>query len=210
MELVRALILLLVGCVVAFFLFQIGLVLYNRMNETNMLREHLVGARYEPNLASNDNPSGDAYTNLNQNVPSSSDQEQLGASATPDMKGLSNPDIPGQTDEQVRRKEPNQRRVNRPIPETGNEPEPAVRSPEDQEEAHFTERLRHPEASFQAHPANKKSVPIDTGVASTISSPGFAGDQQKYESDMAQNGGEWLPGAFAFDHTETNGFSPLF
>ena len=77
MELVRALILLLVGCVVAFFLFQIGLVLYNRMNETNELREHLVGAQYVHNLGL-DNTSGDAYTNLKQNVPSSGNQEMLG------------------------------------------------------------------------------------------------------------------------------------
>ena len=206
MELIRALILLVVGCVVAFFLFQIGLVLYNRMNETNVLREHLVGARYEPNLASLDNPSGNAYTNLKQNVPSTGNQEMLGPTVD-EVHGRDMPNIPGQTSEEVLRKEPNQRRVNRPV---ADEPEPAVGSPEDQEEAHFTENLRHPEASFQPHPSNKKSVPVDTGVASKISSPGFAGDQQKYDSDMAQNGGEWLPGAFAFDKTEKNGFSPLF
>ena len=205
MELVRALILLLVGSVVAFFLFQIAVVLYNRMNETNMLREHLVGAQYVPNLGI-DNTSGEAYTTLKQNVPSSSTQEMLGP-ASGEIQGREMPDIPGQTDEEVRRKEPIQRRVSRPV---ADEPEPALRSPEDQSEAHFTEDLRHPEASFQPHPSNKKSVPVDTGVASKISSPGFAGDQQKYDSDMAQNGGEWLPGAFAFDKTEKNGFSPLF
>jgi hypothetical protein len=206
MDLVRALILLVVGCVVAFFLFQIGVVLYNRMNETNELREHLVGAQYVSNLTEVDNTSGDAYTTLKQNVPSTSNQELLGPTV-PEVQGRNMPDVPGQTEEQLRRKEPNQRRVNRPVVD---EPEPVLRSPEDMSEAHFTEDLRHPEASFQPHPSNKKSVPVDTGIASQISSPGLAGDQQKYDSDMAQNGGEWLPGAFAFDKTEKNGFSPLF
>jgi hypothetical protein len=205
MDLVRALILLLVGSLVVFFLFQIGVVLYNRMNETNELREHLVGAQYVANLGQ-DNTSGDAYTTLKQNVPSSGNQEMLGPTVA-EIQGREMPDIPGQTEEDVRRKEPNQRRVSRPV---ADEPEPARASPEDQSEAHFTEDLRHPEAMFQPHPSSKKSMPVDSGVASKISSPGFAGDQQKYDSDMAQNGGEWLPGAFAFDKTEKNGFSPLF
>jgi hypothetical protein len=182
MELMRMGILLVVGGVVAFFLFQIGIVLYSRMNETNELREQLVGAPYVPPI-------------------------QQAPVAYPEQKGTPMPSIPGQTDEEVRTPEPTQRRVRR---QTVEEPEPVENTALQQEEAGFTENLRHPEASFQPHPSNKKSVPVDTGVASKISSPGFAGDQQKYDSDMAQNGGEWLPGAFAFDKTEKNGFSPLF
>jgi hypothetical protein len=198
MELMRMGILLVVGGVVAFFLFQIGIVLYRRMNETNELREQLVGAPYVP-------PSQPAPV------------------AYPEQKGTPMPSIPGQTDEEVRTPEPIQRRVHR---QTAEEPEPVESTALQQEEAGFTENLRHPEASFQPHPFNNKSVPVlaedgrigplrgtvpvDSGVASKVSSPGFGGDQQAFESDMAQNGGEWLKGTFAFDSREPSGFSSLF
>ena len=181
-------ILLVVGGVVAFFLFQIGIVLYRRMNETNELREQLVGAPYAP--------------------PSQMRPIQVEAPvAHSEQKGTPMPSIPGQTDEEVRTPEPTQRRVRR---QTAEEPEPLENTALQQEEAGFTENLRHPEASFQPHPFNNKSVPVDSGVASKVSSPGFGGDQQAYDSDMAQNGGEWLKGTFAFDSREPSGFSSLF
>jgi hypothetical protein len=182
MELMRMGILLVVGGVVAFFLFQIGIVLYNRMNETNELREQLVGAPYVPPM-------------------------QQAPVAYPEQKGTPMPTIPGQSDEEVRTPEPTQRRVRR---QTAEEPEPVENTALQQEEAGFTENLRHPEASFQPHPFNNKSVPVDSGVASKASSPGFGGDQQSFESDMAQNGGEWLKGTFAFDSREPSAFSSLF
>jgi hypothetical protein len=199
MDLLRMLILLAVVGVVAFFLVQIGLVLYKRMNETNELREHLVGAQYVPNMTQLDNPSGPTYQVPLQTV-------EQGPVAPSSQKGRANPDIPGQSDDEVRRPEPLQRHVRR---QPAEEPEAAEALPQRQEEATFTEDLRHPEASFQPHPFNKRSMPVDSGVASKVSSPGLA-DQQPFESDLAQNGGEWIKGAFAFDSTENNGFSPLF
>ena len=192
------LILLAVAGVVAFFLVQIGLVLYKRMNETNELREHLVGAQYVPNMTQPDDTSGPVLRNEQVSEP--------GPVVLPQQRGKANPSIPGQSDEEVRTPEPLQRRVRR---QQADEPDAAEPSPQRQEEATFTEDLRHPEASFQPHPFNKKSMPVDSGVASKVSSPGL-GDQQPYDSDMAQNGGEWIKGAFAFDSTENNGFSPLF
>ena len=208
------LILLAVAGVVAFFLVQIGLVLYKRMNETNELREHLVGAQYVPNMTQPDDTSGPVLRNEQVSEP--------GPVVLPQQRGKANPSIPGQSDEEVRTPEPLQRRVRR---QQADEPDAAEPSPQRQEEATFTEDLRHPEASFQPHPFNKKSmpdlaeggrigplrgsVPVDSGFASKVSSPGL-GDQQPYDSDMAQNGGEWIKGAFAFDSTENNGFSPLF
>jgi len=195
MDLLRMLILLAVAGVVAFFLVQIGLVLYKRMNETNELREHLVGAQYVPNITQLDNPSGPSLQTVEQ-----------GPVAPPAQRGKPNPDIPGQSDEEVRTLEPLQRRVRR---QPADEPDAAEASPQRQEEATFTEDLRHPEASFKPHPFNNRSMPVDSGVASKVSSPGL-GDQQPFESEMAQNGGEWIKGAFAFDSSENNGFSPLF
>ena len=186
MDVLRMLILLVVGGVVAFFLFQIGVVLYKRMNETNELREQLVGAQYVPNMRQFEEPA---------------------PVVRHEPKGTPMPEIPGQSDEEVRTPEPNQRRVRRSPAE---EPEPAEPVPQRQEEAGFTEDLRHPEASFQPHPFNNRSVPVDSGVASKVSSPGLGGDQQAFESDMAQNGGEWLKGTFAFDSREPSGFSSLF
>ena len=188
MDVLRMGILLVVGSVVAFFLFQIGLVLYKRMNETNELREQLVGAQYIPNMRQFEEPA-------------------LAPVVRQELKGTPMPEIPGQSDEEVRTPEPNQRRVRRAPAE---EPEPAEPVPQRQEEAGFTENLRHPEASFQPHPFNNRSVPVDSGVASKVSSPGLGGDQQAFESDMAQNGGEWLKGTFAFDSREPSGFSSLF
>ena len=181
------LILLVVGGIVAFFLFQIGIVLYRRMNETNELREQLVGAPYVP--------------------PSQVKQFEEPAPIVHEQKGTPMPSIPGQTDEEVRTPEPIQRKVRRAPAE---EPEPSENTALQQEEAGFTENLRHPEASFKPHPFNNRSMPVDSGVASKVSSPGFGGDQQAFESDMAQNGGEWLKGTFAFDSREPSGFSSLF
>jgi len=190
------LILLVVGGVVAFFLFQIGVVLYKRMNETNELREQLVGAQYVPNMRQFEEPA----------LASSGPGLQAPV-VRHEPKGTPMPEIPGQSDEEVRTPEPTQRRVRRAPAE---EPEPVEPVPQRQEEAGFTEDLRHPEASFQPHPFNNRSVPVDSGVASKVSSPGLGGDQQAYESDMAQNGGEWLKGTFAFDSREPSGFSALF
>ena len=125
MDVLRMGILLVVGGVVAFFLFQIGLVLYKRMNETNELREQLVGAQYIPNMRQFEEPA---------------------PVVRQELKGTPMPEIPGQSDEEVRTPEPNQRRVRRAPAE---EPEPAEPVPQRQEEAGFTENLRHPEASFQ-------------------------------------------------------------
>lgn len=204
MDVLRMLILLVVGGVVAFFLFQIGVVLYKRMNETNELREHLVGAQYVANMRQFEEPT-------------------LAPVVRQEVKGTPMPEIPGQSEEEVRAPEPTQRRVRRAPAE---EPEPTEPVPQRQEEAGFTEDLRHPEASFQPHPFNNRSVPdlaeggrigplrgavpVDSGVASKVSSPGLGGDQQAFESDMAQNGGEWLKGTFAFDSREPSGFSALF
>ena len=195
MDLARTGILLVVGSLVIFFLFQIGIVLWQRMNNSTKLREHLSGATYVDDLR------------LSQHVSPAQRLEEP-AQVAAHQGGNPLPDIPGQTPEQVRTPEPTQRPVNRPRAE---EPEPLESSLPQQEEAGFTERLRHPEASFQRHPGDLGSMApeVQAGRASPISSPGAA-NEQAFASELAQNGGELMNGLFAFDSQEPQGFSSLF
>ena len=194
MDLARTGILLVVGSLVIFFLFQIGIVLWQRMNNSTKLREHLSGATYVDDLR------------MAQHVSPAQRVEEP-AQVGVHQGGNPLPDIPGQTPEQVRRPEPTQRQVNRSRAE---EPEPSELQPQ-QEEAGFTERLRHPEASFQRHPGDLGSMApeVQAGRASAISSPGAA-NEQPFASELAQNGGELMNGLFAFDSQEPQGFSSLF
>ena len=195
MDLARTGILLVVGSLVIFFLFQIGIVLWQRMNNSTKLREHLSGATYVDDLR------------MTQHVSPAQRVEEP-AQIAEHQGGNPLPDIPGQTPEQVRTPEPTQRQVNR---SQAAEPEPSESSAPQQEEAGFTERLRHPEASFQRHPGDQGSTApeVQAGRASQISSPGAA-NQQPFASELAQNGGELMNGLFAFDSQEPQGFSSLF
>lgn len=189
-DIAKTVILLLIGGIISFFLFQIGLVLWNRMKQPNELREHLVGAPYVPDLHTAEEPEPD------------NEGHRSGASRA------SMPEIPGQTESQVRMPEPLQRPVFRP---EADEPEPTEATNLQQENAGFDEKLRHPEASFKAHPFAQGSMQpmVDSGRASDLSTPGTS-NQQPFESELAQNGGELMKGIFAFDTTEPNGFSSLF
>jgi len=191
----RSGILLIVGSLVVFFLVQIGIVLWQRFNNPYQLREHLSGATYVDDLRKA------------QPVAPSQQYEQP-APITNHQKGNSLPDIPGQTENEVKAPEPLQRPVNR---KKADEPEAADVGENRQEEAGFTEKLRHPEASFQKYPGEFGSmVPeVNSGRAAPISSPGGA-NQQGFASELAQNGGDLMNGIFAFDNQEPSGFSSLF
>jgi hypothetical protein len=193
-DIAKTVILLLIGGIISFFLFQIGHVLWNRMKQPDELREHLVGAPYLPDSRMAEAPEPD--------YEGPAQAHQSGAPRA------SMPEIPGQTESQVRTPEPLQRPVFR---SEADEPEPTEATNLQQENAGFDENLRHPEASFKAHPYAKGSMQpmVDSGRASYVSTPGTS-NQQPFESELAQNGGELMKGIFAFDTTEPNGFSSLF
>jgi hypothetical protein len=192
MELGRMAILIVVGAIVIFFLSQIILVLWKRMKQPDELREHLVGATYV-----NDFRQAQPY-----------DEIVAGPLAKPDEPSLPVPEIPGQTEEEIRSPEPTQQQVYR-----GRQDDPEsmdMREPF-QEKASFGENLRHPEASFKAHPFSEGTMNplVDSGRAAALSTPGTS-NQQAYTPELAQNGGELMKGIFAYDTTEPNGFSSLF
>ena len=199
MDLGRTALLLIVGLVVVFFLFQIGVVVWDRMSQPDQLREHLVGAIYTNDLK---NPI---------NQPDNTATFSAPAPVATQEKGRPLPEVPGQTEEELRLPEPTQRQVRR-MAQADEGPGPVDERETNHNSAGFGEQLRHPEASFQAHPLARGSMQqeIDSGRGATVSSPGLEGNQQPFASDLAQNGGELMKGIFAFDSTESNGFSTLF
>ena len=89
--------------------------------------------------------------------------------------------------------------------------EPSIEYPEEtakdpyaneQESSEIPERMRNPENMFKAAPDNNGS-PINSGVMGGAPHAGVGG----YITEMVQNEGEFMPGIFAFDKDDTQGFS---
>ena len=122
-------------------------------------------------------------------------REQVADSAPPTS-------VPGQTDEELRQPEPLQERVYQQTEEA-----PNARDPYDQKDntALFGSNLRHPEA-IMSNAATDRFATLDTdvasGVASEVKRPTSL-DEQTFSAEMAQNGGQFMNGIFAFDNTDT-------
>lgn len=106
------------------------------------------------------------------------------------------PEVPGQTEEELKAPEPLQERVSQKIDA------PSPKDPYDKRdnEALFGSNLRHPESMLA------KSGPQFASLESEVAS-GVAGrpavEQLPFSAEMAQNGGEFMNGIFAFDSSDS-------
>jgi len=78
---------------------------------------------------------------------------------------------------------------------------------ENQERSDIPENLRHPERAFRPPPANDHtSLAVQSGVASHLTQ--VSGDHsQKFQTEIIQGGGEFMPGIFANDTFHDTSYS---
>ena len=106
------------------------------------------------------------------------------------------PEVPGQTKEELNAPEPLQERASQKVdPPSATDPYDNIDN-----EAQFGSNLRHPESMIAKSGA--KFAALETEVAA-----GVAGrpevEQLPFSAEMAQNGGEFMKGIFAFDTSDS-------
>jgi hypothetical protein len=112
------------------------------------------------------------------------------------------PVVPGQTNEELRAPEPLQERVSQRMEEAPNAKDPYEQK---DEVALFGSNLRHPEAMMSNASVDRYAnleEEIASGVASEVKRPSVV-DEGVFSAEMAQNGGQFMNGIFAFDNTDT-------
>lgn len=112
---------------------------------------------------------------------------------------IETPDVVGQPPEELNAPEPLQEKVSSKA-----ESHSAMDPYEKQENvALFGSNLRHPEASIEKSSANFGALEneIVAGLASQVSKPTDL-DKVQFSAEMAQNGGEFMNGIFAYDSSE--------
>jgi hypothetical protein len=109
------------------------------------------------------------------------------------------PDVPAQTEEDLKMEQPLQRSP----PATQFEP-PEATDPLSKvvhRDAEFGSNLRHPEQMIERRAPPSMRGAVASGLASQRSSPG-AHNAQGYETEMVQNGGDFMGQVLAFDMSE--------
>lgn len=120
--------------------------------------------------------------------------------AEPETDGSNKmPEVPGQTAEELQAPEPLQQRVSTKV-EQNSASDPYESN---DNSAMFGSNLRHPEASIEPTSSNFGSLEneIVAGLASQVSKPTEL-DKVQFSAEMAQNGGEFMSGIFAYDASE--------
>ena len=112
---------------------------------------------------------------------------------------LETPDVVGQPPEELNAPEPLQERVSNKVESH----EPLDPYEKNENVALFGSNLRHPEASMERSSANNGAMEneIVAGLASQVSKPTDL-DKVQFAAEMAQNGGEFMNGIFAYDSSE--------
>lgn len=112
---------------------------------------------------------------------------------------LETPDVVGQPPEELNAPEPLQERVSNKMESH----EPLDPYEKNENVALFGSNLRHPEASMERSSANNGAMEneIVAGLASQVSKPTDL-DKVQFSAEMAQNGGEFMNGIFAYDSSE--------
>lgn len=114
-------------------------------------------------------------------------------------QGNEMPEVPGQTTEELQAPEPLQQRVSTKV-EQNSASDPYESN---DNSAMFGSNLRHPEAAIEPTGGNFGSLEneIVAGLASQVSKPTDL-DKVQFSAEMAQNGGEFMSGIFAYDAGE--------
>lgn len=121
------------------------------------------------------------------------------ASARPSPAPKPVPNVPAQTEEELRMPEPLQQ-----TPPTTHYDSPEATDPMNRQihmGAEFGSNLRHPEQMIERRPAAGMAGVIPSGLGSETSNNG-GNRPQMYTPEMAQNGGEFMSGIFAYDTSE--------
>jgi hypothetical protein len=112
------------------------------------------------------------------------------------------PLVPGQTQEELKTPEPLQEPIAQKVDL------PASKDPYDRQEnaALFGSDLRHPEAMMVASSSKFSSLEreVSAGLANEVARPSDI-EQVPFSAEMAQNGGQFMDGIFAFDNTDSGG-----
>ncbi len=108
------------------------------------------------------------------------------------------PQIVGQTEEDIMNPDPVQQKA--PAYRYNKAQAHDVHTGQPHMEAEFGDNLRHPESMFEARQPQQTAYISSSGVGSHTSSPG-GHNAIAYESENAQNAGEFMQGIFAFDNS---------
>jgi hypothetical protein len=185
--------------VVLFFTYHIGRAMYsnvsNKKNETQIIEEETNSAQFMERPVYGENV--DAQVTTTEYAPPSDKQEH----AQP------LPEIVGQTEEDIRMPDPVQQQA--PAIQYNKAPPRDVHAGQPHMEAEFGDNLRHPESMFEARNPQQSSYIASSGIGSHNTSPG-GHDANIYQSENAQNAGEFMRGIFAFDNSfEGSAYSAL-
>jgi len=117
----------------------------------------------------------------------------------PVQQQLQTPEVVGQSQEELKAPEPLQEPVSFKA-ELASATDPYEKN---DNVALFGSNLRHPEASFEKSSAYSGALEneIVSGMASQVSKPTEI-DKVQFSAEMAQNGGEFMQGIFAYDTSE--------
>jgi len=117
----------------------------------------------------------------------------------PPVQTQTQPEVPGQTPEELNAPEPLQEKVSMKT-ESHSALDPYEKN---ENVALFGSNLRHPEGTIEKTSGNFGGLEneIVAGVASQVSKPTDL-DKVQFAAEMAQNGGEFMNGIFAYDSSE--------
>lgn len=140
------------------------------------------------------------YHKENDVAADNSNDTQEGAAAESDTNvSQQTPDVVGQSTEELKAPEQLQERVSLKA-ETHSALDPYEK---DENVALFGSNLRHPEASMEKATGSFGSLEneIVAGLASQVSKPAGL-EKVQFAAEMAQNGGEFMNGIFAYDSSD--------
>jgi len=106
------------------------------------------------------------------------------------------PEVPGQTAEDLKAPEPLQERASQKV----DSPSPADPYDTTDNEAQFGSNLRHPESMIAKAGPNFASLESEV-AAGVAGKPNV--EKLPFSAEMAQNGGEFMKGIFAFDSSDS-------
>ena len=194
-------ILAVVTAVLTFLVYKVIQMIFGQRAKVNSVKETMYDIPYKPKL---DEPP---LQELTPQVPAYEEEQQVpetkpAETREPVASPATPPEIPGQTEEQYNAPEPLQERVSTTVDDAPNAKDPYEQA---NNVALFGSNLRHPEA-MMASGAGDKYLSLErsmsAGLADQVSRPATV-DETPFSAEMAQNGGQFMKGIFAFDSSDT-------
>lgn len=137
------------------------------------------------------------------------EMEVMGSIVDPIVEPLLMPEVVGQSEEDLRET----RQVQQTPPDAVySDPKPVDQNEGDiHSESEFGDNLRHPEQTIEVAPPLGTLRMVQSGLGSEEPTPTFVGkhDPTVYSPEMAQNGGEFMSGIWAYDGDDGYGYSTI-